>query len=380
MKAKSIKGKSPEEIKAALTESLSDGFKPTLAVVFLSNSQDLITICKILDKEEIEIFGSTAVGEFIDGELEKDSIAILLLDINKNDFKVHLEERNGKSKLRTASEIGKKGIECFNYPAFIFVAGGSLIDGETLIKGINDAVRKESIIFGGISGDDLRGTQTQLFTNNKTAQDGIICLIVNSEKIKLEGLATHGWKPIGTIRTVTDCEDCKLYTIDDEPALDIMTKFLGITLDDFSEEDIIHNVGNFDPIQLIRDDGNTITRAIRYLDKNERSILLAGPISYGTKIRFSLPPDNDIIEKVTKESKQIKEKYQPEADAMIMFSCIGRYYSLGPLVSNEIDGVKNVWNLPIVGLFCFGEIGKSFQGPQEFHNNTCCWITLKEKS
>lgn len=34
MKAKSIKGKSPEEIKAALAPSMADGYKPTLAVVF----------------------------------------------------------------------------------------------------------------------------------------------------------------------------------------------------------------------------------------------------------------------------------------------------------------------------------------------------------
>ena len=34
MKAKSIKGKSPEEIKAALEQSMADGFKPTLAIVF----------------------------------------------------------------------------------------------------------------------------------------------------------------------------------------------------------------------------------------------------------------------------------------------------------------------------------------------------------
>ena len=35
MKAKSIKGKSSEEIKSALQQSMADGFKPTLAIVFL---------------------------------------------------------------------------------------------------------------------------------------------------------------------------------------------------------------------------------------------------------------------------------------------------------------------------------------------------------
>lgn len=379
MKAKSIKGKTTDEIKSKLSKSVADGFSPTLAIVFLSVDLDRAEIIDLLDKKGIEIFGSTAVGEFIDGELENNSAAILLLDINKNDFKIHLEERKGKSRQKTSIEIGKIGVESFAFPEFIITAGGSLVDGETIIKGINEGAGKESIVYGGISGDELRGTQTHLFTNNKSTQDGIIALIIDSSKIQIKGLATHGWKPVGTVRTITDCEDCKVFTIDNEPALDIMSKFLGLSFDDHSNEEIINNVGNFDPIQLIKNDGSTITRAIRYLNTNERSILLAGPIYKGTKIRFSLPPDNNIIEKVTEESKQVKEKYQPEADAMIMFSCIGRYYSLGPLVSSEIEGVKRVWDVPVTGLFCFGEIGKSLQGHQEFHNNTCCWITLKEK-
>ncbi|HEX9253738.1 MAG TPA: FIST N-terminal domain-containing protein [Ignavibacteriaceae bacterium] len=379
MKAKSIKGKSAEEIQSALTESIADGFKPTLAIVFLSVKLDRDSICKIFDKKGITIFGSTAAGEFISGDLEKESAAILLLDMDKNNFLVHIEERSGKSKLRTAAEIGKKGLDRFSNPAYLVATGGSIIDGETIISGINSTSNKNSIVYGGIAGDELRGTETHLFTNNKSTQDGIIALIVDHDKIQLTGLASHGWKPIGTIRTITDCEDCKVYTIDDEPALDIMTKFLGISLEDYPGDELINNVGNMDPIQLMRDDASTITRAIRNLNKKEKSILLAGPVTRGTKIRFSLPPDNNIIQQVTEECRYLKEIYQPQAEAMIMFSCIGRYYSLGPLVSSEIEEVKSVWNSPMAGLFCYGEIGNSLKGKQEFHNNTCCIIVMKER-
>ncbi|MEJ2614390.1 MAG: FIST N-terminal domain-containing protein [Ignavibacteriaceae bacterium] len=379
MRAKSIKGKSTEEIQSALQESMADGFKPALAVVFLSVKLNRDDICKILDEKDIAAFGSTATGEFIDGELEKESITILLLDVNRDNFIIHLEERKGKSKLKTALEIGRAGSDNFSNPAFLVAAGGSMIDGETIIKGINDAAGKDSIIFGGIAGDELRGTETHLFTNKKSTRDGIIALIFDNDKVQLTGLAAHGWKPIGTVRTITDCEDAKVYSIDDEPALDIMVKFLGISLDDFPDDELIHNVGNIDPIQLIRDDGSTITRAIRYLNKTESSILLAGPVRRGTKIRFSLPPDNNNIEMVTEESRYLKQEFQPDAEAMIMFSCVSRFYSLGPLVSVEIEEVKKVWNTPMTGLFCFGEIGKSLKGRQEFHNNTCCFVVMKEK-
>ena len=40
MKTKSIKGKSTEQIKIELDKSMEDGFAPTLAIVFLSVSQD----------------------------------------------------------------------------------------------------------------------------------------------------------------------------------------------------------------------------------------------------------------------------------------------------------------------------------------------------
>ena len=379
MKAKSIKGKSPEEIKNELAKSIADGFTPTLAIIFLSVNLNRDSICEIFDEKGITIFGSTAAGEFINGELEKESAAILLLDMDKNNFLVHIEERSGKSKLKTAAEISKKGLDRFSNPAYLVATGGSIIDGETIISGINSASGKNSIVYGGIAGDELRGTETHLFTNNKSTQDGIIALIVDHDKIQLTGLASHGWKPIGTIRTITDCEDCKVYTIDDEPALDIMTKFLGISLEDYPGDELINNVGNLDPIQLMRDDGTTITRAIRNLNKIEKSILLAGPVTRGTKIRFSLPPDNNIIQQVTEECRYLKEIFQPQAEAMIMFSCIGRYYSLGPLVSSEIEEVKDVWDSPMAGFFCYGEIGNSLKGKQEFHNNTCCIVVMREK-
>src|SRR5512141_1343817 len=98
MKAKSIKGNSPEGIKALLHQSMTDGFKPSLAIVFLSVTQNRNEVCNIFNEADIAVFGSTAEGEFIDGDLEKESTSILLLDVDKESFVVHLEERSGKSK------------------------------------------------------------------------------------------------------------------------------------------------------------------------------------------------------------------------------------------------------------------------------------------
>ncbi|HEY5919140.1 MAG TPA: hypothetical protein VIU13_17100, partial [Chryseolinea sp.] len=59
MNAKSIKGTSSDEIKTALQQATADGFKPTLAIVFLSVKQDRDAIGKMFEKAGIVVFGVT---------------------------------------------------------------------------------------------------------------------------------------------------------------------------------------------------------------------------------------------------------------------------------------------------------------------------------
>ena len=99
----------------------------------------------------------------------------------------------------------------------------------------------------------------------------------------------------------------------------------------------------------------------------------------GSKVRFSLPPDFDIIDTVVQECEGIQPNSENSADAVIMFSCVSRYLSFGVMTSEEIERVKNVWDAPFIGFFSYGEYGRAKGGKHEFHNNTCCVVALKEK-
>jgi len=41
--------------------------------------------------------------------------------------------------------------------------------------------------------------------------------------------------------------------------------------------------------------------------------------------------------------------------------------------------VQNIWDAPLAGFFTYGEYGKSKNGNNEYHNNACCLVALKEK-
>ena len=379
MKAKTLRGNTLKEIEIAFNEAIADGFTPTLAVAFISVAQDREAICKLLEKHHIDIFGSTTAGEFIDGEIGEESAAIMLLDLDHKYFKVvHLETGENQT-IELAKSIGKLGLETFSNPAFIVASGGISTDGEMIVRGIEEAVGPKVTIFGGLAGDDFKMSGTYVFTNGKYSINGLVVIILDEDHVNVKGLATSGWEPVGTVRTITKSVGNVVYTIDDQPALDVVIKYMGVNKNLDEWKDVIINVGSEFPMQLQREGAEPVIRAPLFANKEDRSLVCAGSVPQGSKVRFSLPPDDSVIEKVVGECESVKNDEMSSADAMIMFSCKARHLSLGPMVSEEIDQVKNVWGAPMIGFFSYGEMGKATKGKHEFHNNTCSLVVLSEK-
>ncbi len=379
MQTKSIKGKSTEEIALALTGCLSDNFKPTLAIVFLSIKQNHEEICDLLNNEAITIFGCTTSGEFIDSEISEGGITIMLLDLNPDLFKVVMLETGEDSVYEVSKQIGASVKANFQNPAFIIASGWVHTDGELIIKGIEEGAEGNPTIYGGMAGDDLALSAPFVFTHQQKSVTAVIAIILDADKIEVNGIATCGWKAVGIAKTITKSEFNIIYTIDDQPALDVVVKYLGIDLNSQPITSTVFNLGAYYPLQLEREGAPPVMRTAMLGNAEDHSLICAGPIPQGSKVRFSLPPDFDIIDAVVKECEGIQPGSDNSADAVIMFSCISRYLSFGVMTSEEIERVKNVWNAPFIGFFSYGEYGKAKDSKHEFHNNTCCVVTLKEK-
>jgi len=379
MKSKSIKGNSPEEIKAALDINMADGFKPTLAIVFLSMKQDRDAITAVLDKEGIAVFGATTNGEFIDENLGKESIAILLLDINPDYFTLFFAEYPEKNYREVATEIARKAQELFPHPAFLISASHLETDAEQLLFGFEDQIGKQVNVFGGMAGDDYAFREQYVFTNKQSSNRATVVLALDEDKITIKGIATCGWKAVGTERTVTKSEGNHVYTIDDIPVLDLTAKYGGLeNIEEGNTQVAMEIAVNF-PLQLQREVGDPVMRPGLLIDWKDRSFYCSGSVPQGSKIRFSIPPDFDVMEKVIKGVEGLKNSEMPDADAVVVFSCAGRILALGPLMNMEIEGIKNVWNVPMAGMFSNAELARATKGNLEMHNCTTCCVALKEK-
>ncbi len=380
MLAKTIKGTTAHDIELALSQSLADGYKPTLAIVFISVKQDSEAVCSLLNDEGIQVFGATTSGEFISPEILEGGIVIMLLDMNPAFFKLLFFETGEHTTLANARQLGIEGKNTFANPAFIIATGWLHIDGEKIIDGIMEGSGKEITVFGGMAGDDLALQAPLVFTGGKSSVKGLLALIIDEDKIAVNGIATCGWKAVGTTKTVTKSIGNIVYTIDDKPALDMVVKYLGVDIDLDSGKDVVTHIGAYYPLQLERENVAPVMRTAMFANKEDRSLICAGNVPQGSKVRFSLPPDFDAIEKVVEECIELKNDKQQAADALIMFSCISRRLSFGIMMSEEIEQVQQVWDAPMIGFFSYGEFGRSRTGKHEFHNNTCCVLVLKEKT
>jgi len=381
MKAKSIKGNSTAEIKTALEQSVNDGFKPTLAFVFISIKQDVDAVCTLLDQLGIQIFGATTGGEFIDGEIGAGTIAILLVDMDPSNFMILLGDYQDKDPESVTKQMAGKAKEHFKNPSFIISSSFELVNsnviGDPIVKAIEAVCGANTIIWGGNAGDDFQFKETFVFTNRASTKRGILLLVLNADKITAKGLSASGQKPVGTEKTITKTKGDWVYEIDHQPAAEMVLKYLGLNLTQEEAETFNPTDANV-VLSVSRDKGDPVLRGVGVFNWKNKSIFILGSIKEGDKVRLTLPPDFEVVEEVSKNAERIKQDEMPEADALLMFSCIGRLGQFGPLMGDEIEAVRKVFNMPMAGFFTYGEFGRTKNGNNEYHNNTCCWVALKE--
>lgn len=378
MKAKSLQANSIDDLKSLLQESIKDGFQPSLAFSFSSLKDEWVKLQALMNEYHIAFFGASSNGEFISEQYEVGSIAVLLLEMPPDVFKIEIADVDDVNVKDVAIKVGSSGKAAFEKPAFIISAANTSIKAERIVDGLIEVCGQDVTIIGGNSASDsMMGGS--VFDNHTRSDKGILALILDADKILLEAEAISGWKPVGTVKIVTTCDGNWIKTLDDKPALDSLIRYIGTDIDFGDEDDLFNKIGNIYPIQFLHDDGTSHILPPLFFNQAEGSFMLAGPVQKGAKIRFSLPPDFEVVESVVESARTRKKHSNIQADALIIFSCVGRLNCLGPLVNDEIEGLIDVWKVPSIGFFTFGEYGRVKNGQPMFHGTTVSWVAMKEK-
>lgn len=386
MKATSIAGNSTNEIQSALKKVLEHDFKPTLSIVFISIKQDRKSICELLRNERIDVFGATSCGEFINGHQSDGEIVILLLNPTRNSYTLLLQETIQNDLEEATAQISKDALNAFKNPTFLLTCTGlnnqsEYFDGVGLVKNLVRMMGDDKIFFGGMAGDDWTFKGSYIFINEKETGDGIAALVFDADKITLNGMAIHGWKPLGIARKFTKCKGSHVYTIDDKPAVEMYLKYLGMSDKNWDEKfGMFKELAIHFPFIAMREDGETIIISPMSINVEEKALVMDTEVAEGAEFYFTTPPDFEISDEIISEATVLKNAEELQPDALIIFSCAGRPPVLGPLTIRENDGLAALWDVPMAGFYTYGEFGRAKDGKQHFHSGVCCWVALNEKS
>lgn len=376
MKSNTIFTKNISELKNRLKLVITEEFQPTLAIIFLAQASDIEEVTTTFQPYNIQVIGTTTAGEIGNAKVQRGGISVLLLDLDPTHFKIIHRPAEYENSIEIGKEVGAQGKRIFQNPAFIMVFSMK-INGESLVKGISSAVGGYPPIFGGMAGDNMKMKSTHTFSNKSYADNQVTVLVLNNDKISVEGMALCGWQPIGLENKITKATDNIIYEINDEPALNVVKRYFGeYYANSLDGESVPLGAAQY-PLQIFRNN-DYVLRAALDADESNGSLFMAGPVKQGDVFRFSVAPGFEVIDETVAGFKSYAEKH-PKADALIMFSCVARHMSLGPMIEEEVEGIYNIWKKPMAGFFSYGEVGQQELGTSHFYNETCSLVLLKEK-
>jgi hypothetical protein len=358
-----------------IDETIENEFTPTLAFIYASVHCDIPFLFTRLKKYDFYIVGSSTVGEIYgteeDGVCVKDfSIACMLVDINPSNFKLKVKKIEDDDFYMLGESLATWSETKFRNPALLTITAGLHFDNESYIEGLQTKVTH---LFGGAAGDDNIFKNTYVFSREKLITSGVLVLAFNQDNVEIINTRGFGWSGIGTQRVVTKSLNNVVFTIDDKAAINFYKDYLNITMADMPEMGANH------PLEVLLSNGQIVYRTPIFIEE-DGSLVFAGHVKEGSKVRISAPIGEGIIDEVEKSITQVLDHQDDfKADLTLIFPCAAHKNLLGTYGIKEIEAVyRATQNTPLIGFYAYGEISSSTKS-NAFHNETFVTVQLKER-
>ena len=280
---------------------------------------------------------------------DQKAMVLMIADFNEADFKILPNITNAASSLSN---------ELINWcSANDFNVG--LIHGDPQNPDVQPLIHKlgedipGAFLVGGISSSS---SHTLQFAD--TILHGGISGALFSPHIPVLSNLSQGCTPIGPRHRVTDGEKNIIYTLNNKPALDVLTDDTGevIARDWERASDYIF-------AGLVNKNSDTEDYTIRQLigvDPDNKLIAVADYIEPDQEIIFCRRDGNSALEDMQRMLLQLKSRLNSPIKGGIYISCMGRGREQFGANSEEVRLIHSVLgDFPLAGFFANGEIHKS---------------------
>ena len=259
----------------------------------------------------------------------------------------------------------------------MIISDGSKVNGSELVRGLGRANRHNIPITGGLAGDGANFISTLAGLNCEPVSGQIIAVGFYGSRLQVAHGSMGGWDMFGPEKTVTSSKGNQLYKVNDESALDIYKKYLGPYADDLPGSALLF------PLSVkLSPERSPVVRTILSIDPLSKSMVFAGDVPEGSKVRFMKANFDKLIDAASMAAHQtFVTGKSPKPSFALLISCVGRKLILENRTEEEVAAVQEVLGnrTLITGFYSYGEISPFLEDTTcELHNQTMTITTFSE--
>ena len=357
--------------KGFLTQNLSLHDKAQLVIYFGDKSHlEGKTFYDDLKKSypKAHIVGCSTGGEILHSEVGDDQCVFSAMAFDHTQVRTVVSPIDSKDSYKVGEYLGKSLSGHPDLVSIFILSDGINVNGSELVRGVNGALGKDSgvVVTGGLAGDGDRFQSTLVGCDDYAKGEQVVAVGFYGKKIKVKTGTQGGWKSFGPRRMITKSDHNVVYTIDDQPALDVYKKYLG------EESKNLPGSALYYPLLVYGgDEKDGVIRTILSLNEEDKSMVFAGEMPQGWNCQFMWGKFDDLIDSAALSGAHAKGPGNNQS-LSFMISCIGRKLLMGQHIIGEVESAVQALgeNNAHMGFYSYGEIAPGSVG-QGACLNTC---------
>lgn len=360
-------------IREALEGLARQGAPARLLVLYASSSYDADGIAEGIARSagDVPLVGCTTAGEIATAGPGERGVVVVALGGDGMSAAVGVGEV-GDGGLRRAGATAARCLDSVDprsHQVVLLLSDGLSGDQQEVVRGAYEQVGAAVPLVGGCAGDDLRMEGTKQFLGSRVLEGAVLGAAISSDAPIGIGVS-HGWRPVGEPMTVTHSDGVVVFTLDDEPALDVYLERLGAPPEVCTDSEAFTAFAATRPLGMQRR-GRDEIRFVATADFEQRSITCFAGVPQGGECSLMAGDSTSVLDATDAAVAEALAGLGGALPAgVLVFDCIARKGVLGEGVVDEVSRIADaVGGAPVAGFYTYGEIART-SGSSGFHNQT----------
>jgi hypothetical protein len=351
------------------------GEDPKLLVVFSAHTYDLEKLLGGINDRSggVPLIGCTTAGEIATSGPEDASVVVTALGGPGFSVATRLST-DISGRLRSSGEDAAGGLAEIadrKHRVLLLLTDGLAGDQQEIVRGVFGVVGAAVPLVGGCAGDALEMRRTSQFFGNQVLTNSVVSAALGSDAPIGIGVR-HGWRTVGEAMLVTRSQDNQVFTMNDEPALDVYLERLNVPQDARTNAAAFTRFASTHPLGISRRAAEPHVRFVGGANFDDRSLSCIAEVPEGGLAWFMEGDERSVLEATDAACSEALETLGGEPPlGVLAFDCIARRGVLGEEgIRREVDRIAaHAPGSPVAGFYTYGEIART-KGVSGFHNQT----------